>query len=209
MNPQTVNAYYTPSKNEIGFAAGILQPPYFNLHVDDAINYGAIGSIIGHEMGHGFDNSGSKFDADGNRIDWWTAEDHKQFEKRTAKLLKQYNTFTVVDGTHVNGELTQGENISDLSGLSIAYKAFKANYKGTAVIDGYTPEQRFFLGWAQIRMRKYRDEFLLLQIEINPHAPAEFRTNGVLRNMPEFYQAFDVKPGDGMYLPEEDRVKVW
>lgn len=209
MNPQTVNASYTPSMNEILFPAGILQPPYFNLHADDAINYGGIGSIIGHEMGHGFDDSGSKFDADGNRVDWWTAEDHKQFKQRTAQLLKQYNAFTVVDGTHVIGELTQGENISDLSGLSIAFKAFKANYKGDEVIDGYTPEQRFFIGWAQIRMRKYRDEFLLLQIETNPHAPAEFRINGVLRNMPEFYQAFDVEPGDAMYLPEDQRVKIW
>jgi predicted metalloendopeptidase len=209
MNPQTVNAYYNPTKNEIVFPAAILQPPFFNLKADEAVNYGGIGAVIGHEMGHGFDDQGSKYDGDGNLKNWWTEEDRKKFEERTAKLIKQYDAFTVVDGTHVKGEFTQGENIGDLSGLSIAYKAFKANYKGNEVIDGYTPDQRFFLGWAQVWMRKYRDEELLRRIETDPHSPSEFRANGILRNLPEFYQAFDVKEGDGMYLPEDERVKIW
>ena len=209
MNPQTVNAYYNPSKNEIVFPAAILQPPFFNLAADEAVNYGAIGAVIGHEMGHGFDDQGSKYDGDGNLKNWWTDEDRAGFEARTAKLIEQYDGFTVVDGTHVKGEFTQGENIGDLSGLSIAYKAFKANYKDNRVIDGYTPEQRFFLGWAQVWMRKYRDEELLRRIETDPHSPSEFRSNGILRNLPEFYEAFNVQPGDGMYLPPEERVKIW
>jgi len=209
MNPQRVNAYYNPTKNEIVFPAAILQPPFFNLAADEAVNYGGIGAVIGHEMGHGFDDQGSKYDGDGNLKNWWTEEDRARFEQRTNKLVEQYNGFTVVDGTHVKGEFTQGENIGDLSGLSIAYKAFKRNYKDNRVIDGYTPEQRFFLGWAQVWKRKYRDEELLRRIETDPHSPSEFRTNGILRNLPEFYEAFDVKPGDGMYLPDEERVKIW
>jgi putative endopeptidase len=209
MNPQRVNAYYNPTKNEIVFPAAILQPPFFNLQADEAVNYGGIGAVIGHEMGHGFDDQGSKYDGDGNLKNWWTDEDRERFEERTNKLVEQYNGFTVVDGTPVKGEFTQGENIGDLSGLSIAYKAFKANYKNDRVIDGYTPEQRFFLGWAQVWKRKYRDEELLRRIDTDPHSPSEFRTNGILRNMTEFYDAFDVKPGDGMYLPPEERVKIW
>ncbi|MCB1583744.1 MAG: M13-type metalloendopeptidase [Marinicella sp.] len=209
MNPQRVNAYYNPTKNEIVFPAAILQTPFFNLEADEAVNYGGIGAVIGHEMGHGFDDQGSKYDGDGNLKNWWTDEDRKRFEERTNKLVEQYNQYTVVDGTHVKGEFTQGENIGDLSGLSIAYKAFKKNYKDNRVIDGYTPEQRFFLGWAQVWMRKYRDEELLRRIDTDPHSPSEYRTNGILKNLPEFYQAFDVKPGDGMYLPAEERVKIW
>ncbi len=209
MNPQRVNAYYNPTKNEIVFPAAILQPPFFNLVADEAVNYGGIGAVIGHEMGHGFDDQGSKYDGDGNLKNWWTDEDRANFEKLTNQLVKQYDAFTVVDGTPVKGEFTQGENIGDLSGLSIAYKAFKANYTDNRVIDGYTPEQRFFMGWAQVWMRKYRDEELLRRIDTDPHSPSEFRANGILRNLPEFYQAFDVKPGDGMYLPPEDRVKIW
>lgn len=209
MNPQRVNAYYNPTKNEIVFPAAILQPPFFNLEADEAVNYGGIGAVIGHEMGHGFDDQGSKYDGDGNLKNWWTDEDRRRFEERTNKLVEQYNAFTVVDGTPVKGEFTQGENIGDLSGLSIAYKAFKENYTEDRIIDGYTPEQRFFLGWAQVWKRKYRDEELLRRIDTDPHSPSEFRTNGVLRNMPEFYEAFDVKPGDGMYLPPEERVKIW
>ncbi len=209
MNPQRVNAYYNPTKNEIVFPAAILQPPFFNLVADEAVNYGGIGAVIGHEMGHGFDDQGSKYDGDGNLKNWWTEEDRKNFEVLTDKLVKQYDAFTVVDGTHVKGEFTQGENIGDLSGLAIAYKAFKANYTDNRVIDGYTPEQRFFMGWAQVWMRKYRDEELLRRIDTDPHSPSEFRTNGILRNLPEFYEAFNVKPGDGMYLPPEERVKIW
>ncbi len=209
MNPQTVNAYYNPAKNEIVFPAAILQPPFFNLVADEAVNYGGIGAVIGHEMGHGFDDQGSKYDGDGNLKNWWTDADRANFEVLTNKLVKQYDAFTVVDGTPVKGNFTQGENIGDLSGLSIAYKAFKANYTDNRVIDGYTPEQRFFMGWAQVWMRKYRDEELLRRIDTDPHSPSEFRANGILRNLPEFYQAFDVKPGDGMYLAPEDRVKIW
>lgn len=209
MNPQRVNAYYNPVKNEIVFPAAILQPPFFNLQADEAVNYGGIGAVIGHEMGHGFDDQGSKYDGNGNLKSWWTDEDRKKFEQRTAKLIKQYDGFTVVDGTHVKGEFTQGENIGDLSGVSIAYKAFKENYKDNRVIDGLTPDQRFFMGWAQVWMRKYRDEELLKRIETDPHSPSEFRTNGILRNIPEFYRAFNVKEGDKMYLKPEDRVKIW
>lgn len=209
MNPQRVNAYYNPTKNEIVFPAAILQPPFFNLEADEAVNYGGIGAVIGHEMGHGFDDQGSKYDGDGNLKNWWTEEDRTRFEERTAKLIKQYDAFTVLDDIHVKGEFTQGENIGDLSGMAIAYKAFKENYTANRVIDGYTPDQRFFLGWAQVWMRKYRDEELRKRIETDPHSPSEFRTNGILRNLPEFYQAFDVKPGDGMYLPPEERVKIW
>lgn len=209
MNPQRVNAYYNPTKNEIVFPAAILQPPFFNLVADEAVNYGGIGAVIGHEMGHGFDDQGSKYDGDGNLKNWWTDEDRENFEVLTNQLVKQYDAFTVVDGTPVKGEFTQGENIGDLSGLSIAYKAFKANYTDDRVIDGYTPEQRFFMGWAQVWMRKYRDEELLRRIDTDPHSPSEFRANGILRNLPEFYEAFDVKPGDGMYLAPADRVKIW
>jgi Predicted metalloendopeptidase len=209
MNPQRVNAYYNPTKNEIVFPAAILQPPFFNLDADEAVNYGGIGAVIGHEMGHGFDDQGSKYDGDGNLKNWWTEDDRKRFEERTAKLIQQYDAFTVLDDVHVKGEFTQGENIGDLSGMAIAYKAFKNNYTANRVIDGYTPDQRFFLGWAQVWMRQYRDEELRKRIETDPHSPSEFRTNGILRNLPEFYQAFDVKPGDGMYLPPEERVKIW
>ncbi|MBL4660041.1 MAG: M13 family metallopeptidase, partial [Alcanivoracaceae bacterium] len=207
-DPQSATALSTPAKNQILFPAGYLQAPFFNLNADAAINYGAIGAIIGHEIGHGFGYQGLNHDADGNKKNGWTKEDIIQYKERTEKLKKQFDAYTVVDGTHVNGEFTQAENIADQIGLSIAYKAFKANYKGNAIIDGYTPEQRFFLGWGQIWMNKYRDEELLRQIETNIHSPPEFRTNGILRNLPEFYQAFDVKPGDGMYLPEQERVKI-
>ncbi len=209
MNPQRVNAYYNPTKNEIVFPAAILQPPFFNLVADEAVNYGGIGAVIGHEMGHGFDDQGSKYDGDGNLKNWWTDEDRANFEVLANKLVKQYDGYTVVDGTPVKGQFTLGENIGDLSGLSIAYKAFKANYTENRIIDGYTPEQRFFMGWAQVWMRKYRDEELLRRIDTDTHSPSEFRANGILRNLPEFYEAFNVKPGDGMYLSPEDRVKIW
>ncbi len=209
MNPQRVNAYYNPTKNEIVFPAAILQKPFFNLVADEAVNYGGIGAVIGHEMGHGFDDQGSKYDGDGNLKNWWTDEDRDNFEVLANKLVKQYDGFTVVDGTPVKGQFTLGENIGDLSGLSIAYKAFKANYTDNRIIDGYTPEQRFFMGWAQVWMRKYRDEELLRRIDTDTHSPSEFRANGILRNLPEFYEAFNVKPGDGMYLPPEERVKIW
>ncbi|WP_251357977.1 M13 family metallopeptidase [Kangiella sp. TOML190] len=211
MNPQTVNAYYNPVMNEIVFPAAILQPPFFNLEADDAVNYGGIGAVIGHEMGHGFDDSGSQFDGDGKLRNWWTEDDRKEFEKRTDKLVAQYNDFTVLDGVHVNGEFTQGENIGDLGGLTIAYKAYQLskNGKEAPIIDGMTGDQRVFYGWAQVWARKYRDEELRKRIKTDPHSPAEYRANGTVMNMPEFHQSFDVKPGDKMYKAPEDRVKIW
>ncbi len=210
MNPQTVNAYYNPTKNEIVFPAGILQAPFFNLSADDAVNYGGIGAVIGHEMGHGFDDQGSKFDGEGNLNSWWTDEDRAKFNKKTAMLIEQYNAYEVLDGkARVNGELTLGENIGDLSGLTIAYKAFKKAHPDNSKIDGLTADERFFYGWAQIWRGKMRDEALLSQVATNPHSPGEFRGNGPLRNFPPFLKLFNVKEGDKMYLPENKRVKIW
>ncbi|MFT5573012.1 MAG: putative endopeptidase [Cryomorphaceae bacterium] len=211
MNPQTVNAYYNPVMNEIVFPAAILQPPFFNLDADVAVNYGGIGAVIGHEMGHGFDDSGSQYDGDGKLSDWWTEEDRAEFEKRSGKLIAQYNRFTVLDGVAVNGEFTQGENIGDLSGLTIAFKAYQSTKENgeAPVIDGLTGDQRVFAGWAQVWARKYRDEELRKRIETDPHSPSEFRANGTVMNMPEFYQAFNVKPEDKMYADPEARVKIW
>lgn len=211
MNPQTVNAYYNPTMNEIVFPAAILQPPFFNMDAEDAVNYGGIGAVIGHEMGHGFDDQGSKYDGNGNLNNWWTDTDRKEFEKRTGKLVEQYSSFVVLDNVNINGEYTQGENIGDLGGLTIAYKAYQLSQNGQKgpVIDGLAAEQRMFYGWAQVWRSKYRDEYLLKRIKTDPHSPAEFRTNGVLRNMPEFFEAFGVKTGDKMFLPAETRVKIW
>ena len=211
MTPQTVNAYYNPVMNEIVFPAAILQPPFFNLEADDAVNYGGIGAVIGHEMGHGFDDSGSQYDGDGKLRNWWTEADLEEFTKRTDKLVAQYSNFTVLDGVHVNGEFTQGENIGDLGGLTIAYKAYQLSKNGepAPVIDGMSGDQRVFYGWAQVWRRKYRDEELRKRIDTDPHSPSEFRANGTVMNMPEFHEAFDVKPGDDMYLEPEERVKIW
>jgi len=213
MTPQTVNAYYNPGMNEIVFPAAILQPPFFDMQADDAVNYGAIGAVIGHEIGHGFDDQGSKSDGDGNLINWWTDPDRKQFESRTKMLIEQYNEFqpAQLPGQHVNGALTIGENIGDLGGLSIAYKAYRRSLKGhdAPVIDGLTGDQRFFLGWAQAWQSKARDAFLSRQLATNPHSPPEFRCNGVVRNLPEFYAAFGVKEGDKLWLPPERRVRIW
>jgi putative endopeptidase len=211
MTPQTVNASYNPTMNQITFPAAILQPPFFDLAADEAVNYGAIGAVIGHEIGHGFDDKGSTFDGDGALRNWWTDEDRTEFEKRTAALVDQFDSYKVFDDLHVNGEFTLGENIGDLGGLSIALKAYHMSLNGEEppLIDGYTGEQRVFLGWAQVWRRKYRDEELRRRIAIDPHSPAEFRVNGIVRNVPEFYEAFDVKPGDALYLPPEERVKIW
>lgn len=211
MTPQTVNAYYSPPLNEIVFPAAILQPPFFNLDADDAVNYGAIGAVIGHEIGHGFDDSGSRFDGDGVLRNWWTDEDRSEFEKRTAKLVEQYNAFKPFDDLNVNGEFTLGENIGDLGGISIGLLAYKMSLDGEEppVIDGFTGIQRVFLGYAQVWRNKYRDEALRLQIGTNPHAPSQYRANGAVRNVPEFYEAFDVAEGDALYLPPEERVKIW
>jgi putative endopeptidase len=211
MTPQTVNAYYNPTLNEIVFPAAILQPPFFNLEADDAVNYGAIGAVIGHEIGHGFDDKGSTFDGDGALRNWWTDEDRAEFEQRTGKLVDQYSAFKPFDDLHVNGEFTLGENIGDLGGVSIGLLAYNMSLDGEEppVIDGYTGEQRVFLGYAQVWRRKYRDEELRRRIATDPHSPAEYRTNGIVRNVPEWYAAFDVQEGDALYLPPEERVKIW
>tara|TARA_R110000744_G_scaffold68920_10_gene140104 strand:+ start:2430 stop:4490 length:2061 start_codon:yes stop_codon:yes gene_type:complete len=211
MTPQTVNAYYNPTKNEIVFPAAILQPPFFNLAADDAVNYGGIGAVIGHEMGHGFDDQGSKYDGDGNMRNWWTEEDLAAFKVRTDNLVAQYSNYAVFDDLNVNGELTLGENIGDLSGVTIAYKAYKASLNGkeATVIDGLTGDQRFFMGYAQVWRGKMVEKSLRNRVATDPHSPAEFRALGSLSNMPEFYRAFDVKKGDAMYIAPEKRVKIW
>jgi putative endopeptidase len=211
MNPQTVNAYYNPPMNEIVFPAGILQPPFFNLEADEAVNYGAIGSVIGHEMGHGFDDQGAKSDGDGVLQNWWTEKDLAEFKSRTAKLVDQANAYTVLDDQHLNGEFTLGENIGDLGGLTIAVRAWKRSLEGkpSPKLDGFNGIQRFFLGWAQVWSRKYRDEELRRRLVLDPHAPSEFRANGPIQNIPEFIEAFGVKEGDKLYLPPEKRVKIW
>ncbi len=211
MTPQTVNAYFNPVNNEIVFPAAILQPPFFNLDADDAVNYGAIGAVIGHELGHGFDDQGAKYDGDGNLRNWWSESDLKQFEERSAALVAQYSEYAPFEDASVNGELTLGENIGDLGGLSVAYKAYQLSLGGNEapVIAGYTGDQRFFMGWSQIWRRKYRDEALRNRLMTDPHSPSHYRVIGILSNIPEFYEAFDVKEGDKMYIKPKDRVKIW
>lgn len=211
MFPQTVNAYYNSSKNEIVFPAGIMQPPFYDPNVDDAVNYGGIGAVIGHEITHGFDDQGRKYDADGNMKDWWTEDDAKKFKDRADKLVKQYNSYIAIDSLHVNGELTLGENIADLGGLIVSYYAFKKAMEGKDMtpIDGFTPEQRFFLSYAQVWRANARPESLRLQINTDPHSPGKFRVIGVIQNMVEFMEAFNGKPGDPMVNTEEDRVLIW
>ena len=211
MTPQTVNAYYMPPLNEIVFPAAILQPPFFNLEADDAVNYGAIGAVIGHEIGHGFDDKGSTFDGDGVMRNWWTDEDRAEFERRTARLVEQYSEYAPFDDLSVNGEFTLGANIGDLGGISIGLLAYTMSLNGEEppVIDGFTGTQRVFLGYAQVWRNKYRDEALRQLIMTNPHAPTMYRANGAVRNVPEFYEAFEVAEGDALYLPPEERVKIW
>ncbi len=211
MSPQTVNAYYNPVKNEIVFPAAILQAPFFDMAADDAVNYGAIGAVIGHEIGHGFDDQGRRFDGTGALRDWWTPADETEFQKRAKMLVEQFNAFSPLPGVKVNGELTLGENIGDLGGLSIAYKAWKISLAGkpSPVIDGLTGDQRFFMGWAQAWRTKARDEYLRNQVMADPHAPAEFRANAPLSNIDAFYEAFGVKPGDKLYVAPDKRVRIW
>lgn len=211
MTPQTVNAYYNPTGNEIVFPAAILQPPFFDVNSDDATNYGAIGAVIGHEIGHGFDDQGRKSDGDGNLRDWWTPADAKAFEARTTRLGAQYDAINPIDSLHINGQLTMGENIGDLSGLAQAYRAYHISLKGKTapVIDGFTGDQRFFLGFAQIWRTKFRDAALRQQLLNNPHSPGMYRAYVPLINNDAFDKAFDVKPGDKMYLAPADRVKIW
>ncbi|MFA9218425.1 MAG: M13 family metallopeptidase [Sphingomonadaceae bacterium] len=211
MTPQTVNAYYNPEMNEIVFPASILQPPFFDANADDAVNYGAIGGVIGHEISHGFDDQGAQYDGDGNLRDWWTKSDHKNFAAKTKMLVQQYNQFSPLKGYNVNGELTLGENIADNSGVAIAYKAYKLSLKGkpAPVIDGLTGDQRFFMGFAQVWRMKMREPQLIVQLKTDPHSPGQYRANGTMRNQPGFYEAFGVKPGDKMYLAPKDRVIMW
>ncbi len=211
MTPQTVNAYYSPAKNEIVFPAARLQPPFFQLNADDAINYGAVGGVIGHEISHGFDDKGSKFDGDGNLVNWWTDEDRKAFEKRTAVLVEQYNAFEPVEGMHVNGELTLGENIGDLSGIAMAYRAYIRSLGGAEppVIDGFTGPQRFFLGYAMSRKGKYQEEAIINRLASDSHSPLKYRVNGPYRNIDDFHEAFSTREGDGMWLSPDQRVNIW
>ncbi len=211
MTPPTVNAYYNPAFNEIVFPAGILQYPFFDDDADDAVNYGGIGAVIGHEMTHGFDDQGRQYDADGNLADWWTEEDAKRFTEKADVVVRQYDAYTILDTVHVNGRLTLGENLADLGGLAIAYEAFLKTpqaKKGTR-IDGFTPKQRFFLSWAQVWRANTRPEEAASRIVTDPHSPNELRCNGPLSNMPEFYEAFGVKEGDKMWRPDGERAKVW
>ena len=213
MTPQTVNAYYHPLKNEIVFPAAILRPPFFNEHADDAVNYGGIGAVIGHEIGHGFDDQGSTCDGDGALRNWWTDKDREAFEERTKALIAQYEVLEPAQapGHRVNGQLTIGENIGDLGGLSIAYKAYQIAHENSPEreLDGYTSEQRLFLSWAVVWQAKVRTEMLLQRLATDPHSPAEFRCNQIVRNLPEFYAAFDVGETDALWLDEEQRVKIW
>ncbi len=211
MNPQTVNAYYSPPMNQIVFPAAILQPPFFNLEADDAVNYGAIGAVIGHEIGHGFDDKGSTFDGDGVMRNWWTDEDRAEFESRTGTLVAQYDEFMPFEDLAVNGEFTQGENIGDLGGITIGLLAYQMSLDGEEppVIDGFTGEQRVFLGFGQVWRGIIRDEELRRRIATDPHSPAVYRTNGPVRNVPEWYIAFSVIEEDALYLPPEERVKIW
>ncbi len=214
MSPQTVNAYYNPEMNEIVFPAAILQPPFFNAEADDAVNYGGIGGVIGHEVSHGFDDQGSQYDGDGMVIDppgWFTKDDLVRYKARTHALVEQYSAYAPVPGFPINGELTLGENIADNSGLAIAYKAYRLSLAGkrAPVIDGLTGDQRLFMGWAQVWRSKTRDKQAILQIKSDPHSPPQFRGLVPEMNLAAFYAAFDIKPGDKMYLPPEKRVTIW
>ena len=211
MSPPTVNAYYSSNRNEIVFPAGILQPPFFDFNADDAVNYGGMGGVIGHEISHGFDDQGSKFDAEGNLKMWWTQQTRKKFDERTGILAKQYDGFVAIDTMHVNGKLTLGENIGDLGGLAIAFTALENSLKGKKVelIDGFTPEQRFFLSWAQVWRRTVRPEQLRLQVKTDPHSPANFRVNGPIVNLQAFYDAFHCDRQGAMFLPAEKRALIW
>lgn len=212
--PQTINASYNPLMNQITFPAGILQPPFFDPNADAAVNYGAIGAVIGHEIGHGFDDQGRRFDFDGSIRDWWTPATDARFEERAGRLEAQYNGYSPIEGMFVNGEFTMGENIGDLGGVQMAYTAYHQYLDSCCggeapVIDGYTGDQRFFLAWAQVWRRLYREDNLVSRLTTDPHSPSQYRTNGVLRNLDAWYAAFDIQEGDALYLPPEERVSIW
>ncbi len=211
MTPPTVNAYYNPSNNEIVFPAGILQPPFFNAQADDAVNYGGIGAVIGHELTHGFDDQGRNFDAKGNLTNWWTSEDSAKFVQKAQLIVQQYDEYTVLDTLHVNGNLTLGENIADLGGVTIAYDAFKRTKQGQGdeLIDGLTPDERFFLGFATIWAGDMLPETQAQRVITDYHSPGIHRVNGTLSNVPSFYSTYNTKEGDKMYRPDSMRVKIW
>ena len=213
MTPETVNAYFNPQQNEIVFPAGILQPPFFDVTMDDAVNYGAIGVVIGHEMTHGYDDQGRKYDADGNLNDWWSDSDVKAFETRAQLVVDEYDGFEALPGLHVNGKLTLGENLADLGGIHIAYEALQRaldkDPSKRKQIDGFTPEQRFFISFAQIWRTNIRDEEAQRLITVDPHSPGRFRAYGPLLNVQEFYKAFAIQPGSPMWRPPELRAEIW
>jgi putative endopeptidase len=211
MPPQTVNAYYNPLMNEIVFPAAILQPPFFNLDADDAVNYGGIGAVIGHEISHGFDDSGRKYDGKGNLRNWWTTSDQEEFETRSTMLVKQYDAYKPFPTDNVNGKFTLGENIGDLGGMSVAYTAYQLALQGkeALVMDGFTGDQRFFIGWAQVWRRKYRDEELKKRLLTDPHSPSQYRCNGIVSNLDPFYTAFTIKPDSKMFIDLKKRVRIW
>jgi putative endopeptidase len=212
MTPQTVNAYYAPSLNEICFPAGILQPPFFYIDGDDAINYGAIGAVIGHEMSHGFDDQGKEYDKIGNLTNWWTDEDSERFKERTNVLVEQFDKIIIIDSLHANGQLSLGENIADLGGLTISYTAFKNAQKENPqsdMIDGYSPDQRFYLSWARVWAQNVREKEMIRRTKEDVHSLGINRVNGPIANIPEFHAAFDVKEGNTLYLPEEERASIW
>ncbi len=211
MSPQTVNAYYNPPNNEIVFPAGILQPPFFDPDADDAVNYGAMGCVIGHEMTHGFDDEGRQYDAQGNMKDWWTKTDEENFNKRAEKIVKQFDAYTPVDTLHVNGKLTEGENIADFGGINISFEAFTKTkeFKEGKKIDGFTPVQRFFLSYANVWKNKARKQMEMVRLKTDPHSPPKYRVNGPLSNFPPFWKAFNVKPSDSMRRPTDKLVKIW
>lgn len=212
MTPQTVNAYYNPTFNEIVFPAAILQPPFYDYRADEAVNYGGIGAVIGHEISHGFDDQGSKFDAEGNLKNWWSAEDLRRFQEKGKAYAEQFNKYEPLPGVFVQGQFTLGENIGDLGGVTVAYDGLQRHLKANGnpgLIEGYTPEQRFFISWGTIWRSKYKDETLRTQVQTDPHSPGMYRSNGPLTNFAAFYEAFNVKEGDKMFRPESERVKIW
>ena len=211
LTPPTINAYYNPTFNEIVFPAGILQFPFFDPGADDAINYGGIGMVIGHEMTHGFDDQGAQYDKDGNLKNWWSKEDSVKFVAKTKQVINLYNSYVIIDSIHVNGALTTGENIADIGGVAIAYDAFKMTKEGqdTTKIDGFTPDQRFFISLGQIWREKLKPELQRMYANLDPHSPSMYRVNGPLSNFPPFYAAFNVKEGNKMFIPDSARIKIW
>jgi putative endopeptidase len=211
MPPQTINAYYNPLMNEIVFPAAILQPPFFNLEADDAVNYGGIGAVIGHEISHGFDDSGRKYDGKGNLVNWWTTSDQEEFDARSTKLIKQYDGYKPFPSDNVNGKFTLGENIGDLGGMSVAYTAYQLSLQGkeAPIMDGFSGDQRFFISWAQVWRRKYRDEELKKRLLTDPHSPSQYRCNGIVSNLEPFYSAFKIKPDSKMFIDVDKRVRIW